>query len=842
MAIGTNNDEKVRIDSSGNLGIGTSSPDSLLHIFGNTASSNIPRIKIEANGWSNDCRIERSSGSDGFYITNNYDTSTSTADVTSVGTSGVQIARGDLRFHTGSSGAFTERMRIDSSGVVQVRNQTPTIQLYNTDTSVELNQTLGDIDWYQSDPSDQGVGTVAKIRAVNIGSIAGYGELTFHTGSATSIDERVRIDYQGNVGIGTTSPNNIGHIKTSVNGEGLTLQINSTTQGDYSQLSFVPSTADNTVSPIYIRGVRGSSLATSYLTLNTNSTERMRIDSSGLVSIKNNSTTTSSPTLRLDANPKTSWDSGDIIGELDFYTSDTSANAPYSTAFIQSINETDESTLPSGSLVFGTATHNAVGGATERMRIDSSGNVGIGTTSVDSTGYVNLETAKNIRIDVGDANADPVLYFSHDNFSSATSNYITLNRADESMRFNVNDNERMRINSSGRVGINQTPSSHTLDVKSIATSSYVIVARSSATSNQLGGIYEDSSNNAEFYLKDSTSSTNVVLNSSGNSYLNGGNLGIGTSSPNYPLTVHKTGDGIKFEVSDTVDANYRIQVSGNDIKLGSSTGSDQIFITSNTERMRITSSGNVGINETNPSTAKLVIETGPTSGIDLYRSAVNANFEAFRFRDSSNANTEASIGWSADQLRLNSTNNTVFTTGGTERMRITSGGSVLIDTTDETPNSVTTSAHLVSVNDGVKWAAHFAATSIASRDAVAFSNPNGKIGAINTTGTTTSYETSSDYRLKENVVPMEGALDRVDALKPSRFNFIADADKTVDGFLAHEVADIVPEAISGEKDAVDEEGNAIYQGIDQSKLVPLLVGAIKELRAEIETLKSQINP
>jgi hypothetical protein len=115
------------------------------------------------------------------------------------------------------------------------------------------------------------------------------------------------------------------------------------------------------------------------------------------------------------------------------------------------------------------------------------------------------------------------------------------------------------------------------------------------------------------------------------------------------------------------------------------------------------------------------------------------------------------------------------------------------------------------------------------------------VGSIDTTTTSTSYNTSSDYRLKENVVPITGALDRVDALKPSRFNFIADADKTVDGFLAHEVADVVPEAISGEKDAVDEDGNAIYQGIDQSKVVPLLVGAIQELKAEIELLKSQIN-
>ena len=86
---------------------------------------------------------------------------------------------------------------------------------------------------------------------------------------------------------------------------------------------------------------------------------------------------------------------------------------------------------------------------------------------------------------------------------------------------------------------------------------------------------------------------------------------------------------------------------------------------------------------------------------------------------------------------------------------------------------------------------------------------------------------------------MAGALDRVSQLKPSRFNFITDADKTVDGFLAHEVQEIVPEAITGKKDAINKDGKPVYQGIDQSKLVPLLVGAIQELKAEIEILKNK---
>jgi len=113
-------------------------------------------------------------------------------------------------------------------------------------------------------------------------------------------------------------------------------------------------------------------------------------------------------------------------------------------------------------------------------------------------------------------------------------------------------------------------------------------------------------------------------------------------------------------------------------------------------------------------------------------------------------------------------------------------------------------------------------------------------GSINQSGANTiNYATSSDYRLKENVVEMTGSVDRVKQLNPSKFNFIADGpSRTVDGFLAHEVSNIVPEAITGSKDAIDAEGNIIPQGIDQSKLVPLLVGAIKELTARIEALEA----
>ena len=146
---------------------------------------------------------------------------------------------------------------------------------------------------------------------------------------------------------------------------------------------------------------------------------------------------------------------------------------------------------------------------------------------------------------------------------------------------------------------------------------------------------------------------------------------------------------------------------------------------------------------------------------------------------------------------------------------------------------------------------------------IVIKNANGNVGTITSSGTSTSYNTSSDYRLKENVVPMTGSIDRLKDLKPSRFNFKADTDKTVDGFLAHEAQEVVPECVAGTKDAMmDEEyevtpavmdGETVvteavmgerttttpdYQGIDQAKLVPLLVASLQEAIARIEVLEN----
>ena len=118
---------------------------------------------------------------------------------------------------------------------------------------------------------------------------------------------------------------------------------------------------------------------------------------------------------------------------------------------------------------------------------------------------------------------------------------------------------------------------------------------------------------------------------------------------------------------------------------------------------------------------------------------------------------------------------------------------------------------------------------------------NSVCGTIKGTNTTAQYNTSSDYRLKENVDYTWDATTRFKQLKPARFNWIVDKTNTlVDGFLAHEVTSIVPQAISGEKDAVDSEGNIDPQGIDHSHLVPLLTKALQEAITKIETLETKV--
>jgi hypothetical protein len=128
-----------------------------------------------------------------------------------------------------------------------------------------------------------------------------------------------------------------------------------------------------------------------------------------------------------------------------------------------------------------------------------------------------------------------------------------------------------------------------------------------------------------------------------------------------------------------------------------------------------------------------------------------------------------------------------------------------------------------------------------SGDYALFVNSSGNVaGRITHNGTTTvAYTTSSDYRLKENIAPMTGALAKVAALKPVTYTW-KDDQSASEGFIAHELAEVCPHAVVGEKDAVDEEGNPKYQGIDTSFLVATLTAAVQELNAKVDAQAAEI--
>jgi len=593
------------------------------------------------------------------------------------------------------------------------------ITLNNTDTSLGIGQTLARIDVKQNDPSDQGVGVVASIEVENRGSIQGAGQFNFKTGGATSLADRMSISEGGDISFyedtGTTPK------------------------------FFWDASAESL-------GIGTTSPAANLVSAGSSST-----NFKALILRNGDGTTGSSASIDFEASSGTQGDEAAMSGRI---------------AGVRTGAGT------SGALAFSTTNGGVLA---ERARIDSSGNVGIGTSS--PTGKVGVEIGAS----------------SNNGFvvSSANNALVTGNHF------------------------------------------YAIALRGDTSAYNL------------LKLENSVGTKMIVQ---GN-----GNVGIGTSTPNADLELGGTGEVLRLSGSSTNAYIRNTDGTTNQWYIGSGgnaglqhyiyAAQPMTFHTSGLERLRIDSSGNVGIGTTSPG-GRLQIggTTADSSNILMFGKTEYAAQSTLPYISQVSATTPGTTndlqlfagGSGAGRIINNSFDFVVKTGGGTspsgtERMRIDSSGNLLVGTTDPDVAFGTSGGSSLQSNGQAHHSSSGTALVLnrtASDGTIAqFRKAGTTVGSISVTTSATAYNTSSDQRLKENIADADDAGSKVDAIQVRQFDWKADGNHQDYGMIAQELVTVAPEAVSVPEDPEE------MMGVDYSKLVPMLVKEIQSLRARVAQLE-----
>jgi Chaperone of endosialidase len=530
---------------------------------------------------------------------------------------------------------------------------------------------------------------------------------------------------------------------------------------------------------------------------------------------------------------------GDTLGLITFQGSDGTEFVPAAYIYSEVDGTPGANDMP-GRLVFST-TSDGSASPTERMRLDSSGRLGLGTSSPSAPLTFAGATGRKIGFYQGTEGYSIGVESSEFRFvTDAGGSFSFRNGGTYS-----SSTPYMTIDSSGRVGIGTTSPLGILQVTKTGGSTTPMLVLLS------GGVGDPS-----------TVDPSIQFGGSGVESVGTTKI-MSTGAYNARALAFHTGPDAAGTEKVRIDSSGRLLV-------GTSTARANFYNTTYSPAFQVELANNTtsrlasftyGAADTSGALLALakhrsnsvggttIVQNGDELGVVSFLGSDGAEFvEAASIR----GEVDGTPGANDMPGRLIFSTTADGASSPTERMRITNAGDIGIGIAGtplakvdirQTANANNIFAYKSDTGTASVFALrHDGATGATSRDMIIFGRgPDGVVvGTITATGSATAYNTSSDYRLKENIVPLTGAIDRVSQLQVHRFNFIDNPDTTVDGFIAHEAQAVVPECVTGEKDAVNDEGNPIYQGIDQSKLVPLLTAALQEAIAKIETLEAKV--
>ena len=539
-----------------------------------------------------------------------------------------------------------------------------------------------------------------------------------------------------------------------------------------------------------------------------------------------------------------------------------------------------------GRLVFST-TADGASTPTERMRIDSAGNVGIGATAGNDTklriagtyaggfvirvdGTLPTAAANGVLVDTFPAFASGGTYSTYRHYrarqgslsgstlteqfgfeasnslTGATNNYGFYSNIDSGTgRWNFYANGTAANYFAGNVGIGTTTTTNKLEIGGSGDSVMRLLASGQANGLEIGQLTADGS--SKIFAVNNNSISVGTNNTERLRITSTGNVGIGTSSPNYLLQLHRAAAASSaLQLTNTASGSAATDGFGLFLtnallaEVWQFENADMRFGTNNTERMRLDSSGNLGLGVT-PSawvTFNSIIQgqgyalAGFASGSNVQSALIcNAFFDGSNFIYRSSAAASEYLQISGQHQWFTAPSGTAGNAiSFTQAMTLDASGNLGIGT-----SSPAAKFHVYGADNIAKI--QTSATNTSNRGMIVFyDGADDFCGQITSNpGTnTTSYNTSSDYRLKDNIQDVTGSGEFIDALQPRTWNWKSDGSIAA-GFIAHELQAVSPTSVVGEKDAVDENGNPQYQSVEygSAEVIAMLVAEVKSLRARL---------